>query len=1098
MSGRTPDPTNVGLESLANRLQSLEGEARRATAVLYSIGDGVIATDAAARVTMMNRAAEELTGWREAEVPSRPASEVFRIVNEDTGAEVQSPVARVLREGVVVGLANHTLLIRKDGTRCPIADSGAPIRDQAATVEGAVLVFRDQSVEKAYEQALLREIKERTSHELALQQSAAEYRLLFASNPCPMFIFDEETLGFLAVNQSALQTYGWSEDEFLALSVLDVRPVEDRALARQVIEKNRGKLETHIGLFRHCRKDGTVLEMEVTISALEFAGRSARLCSMNDVTLRRQNEEILRRHDLVVNESRDALLFVRTSDGRILDANPAAQALYGYNRDELLALTIHELRAPETRDAMAQQIAEAKATGTLFETVHQRKDGSPFPVEVSARGVPVGDDHMVISVVRDLSERHRTRAQLEHLNAVLRGIRNVNQLIVQEKDPQRLIQRACDTLVETRGYQGAWIVLADREDGGLPLWAGQWVHPEAKGTFETGLRADPKGWPSCRHGAENAPDGLLVVNSRSVCTECPLWKNRAHQAAMVVSLRREGRSLGILGVAFEASVETDAQEPALLLEVAGDLAFALSDIDLGRALRTSEAQHRRLFEHMLNGVAYCRMLSEDGQLNDFVYLMVNDAFVTQTGLRDVVGKRVTEVIPGIRELDPELFEIYGRVATTGIPVRIERFVKALDMWFWVSVFSPEPMHFVAVFDVISERKRAEAERERLQAQLASAQKMESVGRLAGGIAHDFNNMLGVINGHAELLLERLADNDPARTSVREISKAGSRSADLTRQLLAFARRQPRQLQVIDLNEVVDGILNMLRRLIGENIELAWRPGANLWTVNMDPTQIDQVLTNLAVNARDAIAGVGTALLSAGNATFDEGSVPSVPGAAPGDYVRLSMADTGTGMDESTMNHIFEPFFTTKGVGQGTGLGLATVYGIVQQNGGFICVSSVVGKGTTFDLYFPRRDGRPPLTSEPAVTTADDKGNETILVVEDEEQLLQLVARILGRIGYHVLTATTPESALELGRTHPGTIDLLLTDMVMPRMSGHELANLLLERRPGLKCLYMSGYPAHAAVSQAAAQVRLIQKPFSLAALEKAVRESLEGTQPAPR
>jgi PAS domain S-box-containing protein len=1091
--GGTPDA-----EDQADRLQRLEREARRAKAILYSIGDGVIATDADARVTMMNRSAELLTGWNEAEALGRPATEVLHIVNEDTGVEVPSPVDRVLREGVVVGLANHTLLIRKDGTRSPIADSGAPVHDQTGAIDGAVLVFRDQSLEKAYEQSLLREISERKRHALALEQSEAQYRLLFSANPCPMFIFDEGTLGILAVNRAALRTYGWSEDEFLALSVLDVRPPEDRALARQVIERNRGKLDTHIGLFRHCRKDRTVLEMEVTISALEFAGCSARLCSMNDVTERRRTEEILRRHDLVVTESRDALLFVRASDGRILDANPAAVALYGYRHHELLELTLREIRAPQARATLAQQLSRATTAGMLFETVHQRKDGSTFPVEVSTRGIAVGNDHMLISVVRDIGDRHHARAQLEHLNAVLRGIRNVNQLIVQEKDPQRLIQRACETLVETRGYQGAWIVLSEREGSAVPVWAGKWVHTEARSIFESALRTDPKGWPSCRCKAESAADGLVVVDTQTVCQECPLWKSRAHQAAVVVALRREGETLGFLGVSFENGVEVDAEERGLLLEVAGDLAFALGNIDLGRALQTREEQYRRLFENMLNAVAYGRMLYEDGKPSDFVYLMVNDAFVRQTGLRDVVGRRATQVIPGLREKDPEVFELYGRVATTGTPVRMERHLKALDMWFWVSVFSPEPMYFVAVFDVITERKRAEEERERLQVQLASAQKMESVGRLAGGIAHDFNNMLGVINGHAELLLEKVPEGDPLRASVREIFNAGSRSASLTRQLLAFARRQPRQLQVVDLNEVVVGILSMLRRLIGENIELAWSPGADLWTVNMDPTQIDQVLTNLVANARDAITGVGTALLSTGNVTFDEKSLPNVPGAAPGDYVRLSMADTGSGMDEGTMAHVFEPFFTTKGVGQGTGLGLATVYGVVQQNNGFICVTSAVGKGTTFDLYFPRRAGQPKPTSEPTAAHAHRHGNETILVVEDEEQLIELVARILGRLGYHVLTATTPGRALELARSHPGTIDLVLADLVMPQMTGLALAGLLLEHRPDLKCLYMSGYPAQAMATQAAAQIRIIQKPFSLSMLEKAVREVLDGDGLAPR
>ncbi len=514
------------------------------------------------------------------------------------------------------------------------------------------------------------------------------------------------------------------------------------------------------------------------------------------------------------------------------------------------------------------------------------------------------------------------------------------------------------------------------------------------------------------------------------------------------------------------------------------------------SLRASEEHYRSLFEHMLNGVASCQMLFDNGQPQDFIYLAVNQAFASLTGLKDVVGKKVTEVIPGIRESDPKLFEVYGRVATTGVPERIETYVAGLKMWFWISVFSHRKDHFVAVFDVVDDLKRAEEERERLQAQLLQAQKMESVGRLAGGIAHDFNNMLSVINGHAELALEQIPESDPVHDDLWEILSAGRRSATLTRQLLAFARQQTVQPRVIDLNQVVSGMLKMLARLIGEDIELAWSPDPGLWKVHVDPAQIDQVLANLAVNARDAIAGVGKVVLATANAVVDEDEC-SIEGSLPGRYVRLSVTDTGCGMDKQTMARIFEPFFTTKKVGEGTGLGLATVYGAVKQNDGFVNVHSEPGKGTTFNIYLPRSESVLTTTAEMESMSEIPQGAETVLLVEDEENVLRMVRGLLSSAGYGVLAANSPQEAIQVAQGFHGTIDLLVTDLIMPGMNGRELARQLKVGRPSLKCLYMSGYPADVIAHHGMidAGVHLIQKPFSLKLLAKTVREAIDSSTP---
>jgi two-component system cell cycle sensor histidine kinase/response regulator CckA len=393
---------------------------------------------------------------------------------------------------------------------------------------------------------------------------------------------------------------------------------------------------------------------------------------------------------------------------------------------------------------------------------------------------------------------------------------------------------------------------------------------------------------------------------------------------------------------------------------------------------------------------------------------------------------------------------------------------------------------------ITERKRAEAEREKLQSQLTQAQKMESVGRLAGGVAHDFNNMLQAILGNAALALQDLPPESPVRESLEEIEKSARRSADLTRQLLAFARKQTIAPKVLDLNETVASMLKMLHRLIGEDIELTWTPGASLWPVKVDPSQIDQVLANLCVNARDAIGGVGTVTIRTTNVTLDDTYVRSHPECVPGDYVMLAVSDTGKGMDLETRSHLFEPFFTTKEQGKGTGLGLATVFGIVKQNRGLISVYSEPGQGATFKIYLPRA-GAQALATATAARNRDLRGTETVLLVEDEDQILVLAQRILKQHGYTVLAARAPEAALKLAEQHAERIHLLITDVVMPGMNGRELRKQLVALQPELRCLYMSGYTAdviahHGVLDEG---VQFLQKPFTIESLAERVREALK-------
>ncbi|MDP3478834.1 MAG: PAS domain S-box protein [Desulfoprunum sp.] len=392
-------------------------------------------------------------------------------------------------------------------------------------------------------------------------------------------------------------------------------------------------------------------------------------------------------------------------------------------------------------------------------------------------------------------------------------------------------------------------------------------------------------------------------------------------------------------------------------------------------------------------------------------------------------------------------------------------------------------------------KRDITEEIRLASQLQQAQKMESVGRLTGGVAHDFNNILGVIIGYTDMALEHVDPKEPLYDDLQKILEAANRSADIVRQLLAFARKQTASPRLLNLNDTVEGILKMMHHLIGEDIDLVWLPEKDLWLIKMDPAQIDQILANLCVNARDAITDVGRIIIETGMEVLDEEYCAEHVGFVPGEYVVLAVRDDGNGMDKETLEHIFEPFFTTKEVGQGTGLGLATVYGIVKQNNGFINATSELGKGSKFTIYLPRcREENDQKSSTHPVGRRQSRG-ETVLLVEDEPTILKLGQKMLERMGYRVLAAVSPSEAFRLAEEYDGELDLLITDVIMPEMNGWDLAERLFSLYPDLKSLFMSGYPAEiiAQHNVLAEGIFFIQKPFSARDLAIKVREVLENS-----
>ena len=586
-------------------------------------------------------------------------------------------------------------------------------------------------------------------------------------------------------------------------------------------------------------------------------------------------------------------------------------------------------------------------------------------------------------------------------------------------------------------------------------------------------------WSSCTTDLlASTTDADRQAKTRNRCN------GEGYESVALVPLRSQGGAFGLFQFNDKRKGRFSAERIALLEDLVDHVAIALAKLRADEALRRSEERYRSLFENMLEGYAYCEMIVDDGEFRDFVYLDVNPAFERLTGLAGVVGKRVTEVIPGIRESNPELFEIYGRVAFSGVPERVEIYVDGLKIWFSLSVFSTGKGFFVAVFDNVTERRK-------LEDQLRQSQKMEAVGRLAGGVAHDFNNLLTVINGYSELLLRQVGEDSILRKEVDEIRKAGDRASMLTRQLLAFSRRQVLQPKVLDLNATVSGMATMLRRLIGEDIDLRILPGEGLGRVKADPGQVEQIILNLAVNARDAMPGGGRLTVETNN-TFLDGTFSSKhPHAVAGPHVLLAVSDTGVGMSEETQSHLFEPFFTTKERGKGTGLGLSTVYGIVKQSQGYVYVYSELGKGTTVKVYLPRVEGEDEIVSP--VSAPAPHGTETVLVVEDDTPVRDFVTRVLSAKGYRVLSACEGVEALRLCGDCADPVDLLVTDVVMPGMGGRELASRVEAAKPGVRVLFVSGYTENAISHHGVLEAGLefLQKPFTTDALLRKVREVLD-------
>jgi len=520
------------------------------------------------------------------------------------------------------------------------------------------------------------------------------------------------------------------------------------------------------------------------------------------------------------------------------------------------------------------------------------------------------------------------------------------------------------------------------------------------------------------------------------------------------------------------------------------------DLALGRSrLQASEGRFRRIVESNMIGIIFWEVQGGITEANDAFLKMVGytreDLAAGVLCWKDMTPPEYAHLVErGLKEITA-----IG-VCTPFEKEYIRKDGSRVPVVFGATLLEGFQDRGVGFVLDISERKRADKALRESEKQLRHSQKMEAVGRLAGGVAHDFNNLLTIIAGRSELMRERLRPDDPLRWEVDLIFNTAERAAALTRQLLAFSRRQVLAPKVLDLNTVVANVQTMLGRLIGEDIDLVITPGPSLGRVKADPGQVEQVIMNLAINARDAMPNGGRLTIRTANVEWDAASAARRGAGSPGSYVRLAVSDTGSGMDPAVQAHLFEPFFTTKEQGKGTGLGLSTVFGIVEQSGGFIVVDSELARGTTFEVYLPRVEGASEMDQAAADPAVAPRGSETVLLAEDEEAVRDLMEELLHRSGYTVLKARDARDALLIGERHAGPIHLLVTDVIMPGMSGPELSRRIAMVRPAMKVLYVSGYTDSTVPYDEWNKDTFLQKPFTTGAFTRKVREILDGRGPS--
>jgi len=742
-------------------------------------------------------------------------------------------------------------------------------------------------------------------------------------------------------------------------------------------------------------------------------------------------------HDALFELGPDPLL-ITSADGRLVEVNEAAVDCYGYSRSELEGLRLTDL-APEDERRDLERRLRAAGDGVVHLVSRQRtKDGRELEVEMTIRPLPQRSKRTLVCSVRDVTAARETELALRESEA--------RQQRAVENAPFPIMIHAEDgeVLVVNR----TWRRLTGYDDGEVRT-----IHDWTARINAEGHDVVREAFAELFEASGRVTEGVHTVTRSDGSRR--LWDFSSSPLGTLPDGRRLIMSIAAdLTERIEASAERDLLmtaieqlgETVVITDADGTIEYVNRAFEQTTGYGRDEAAGRN--PHIVKSGDH------DAAFYDDLWSTISSGKTWQGQIRN----RRKDGTPFTED-------------TTISPVRDE---------------SGAIRHYVAVKSDITARLD-------LEEQLRQSSKMESIGRLAGGVAHDFNNMLTVILGHAELALDRVEPSTPVHDGLVEIRQAAERSAELTRQLLAFARRQVAQPKPVCLNDRVGGMLRMLRRLIGEDIELAWRPEDGLEDVRIDPGQVDQILANLCVNARDSIDGVGRMTIETRNVTLDDAYCRAHAGVEPGRYVTLAVTDDGRGMDPETRSRIFEPYFTTKATGKGTGLGLATVYGIVQQNQGFIHVYSEPGEGATFRIHLPVCAPSEERPADEGKRSIPQGRGETVLLVEDQPPILELGAEMLRLLGYSVLPVGEPAAALRIAGEAATAIDLLITDVIMPEMNGAQLVEGFRALRPDTPCLYMSGYTADAIAQRGLTEegVHFLQKPFLLEDLAVRVRTAVD-------
>lgn len=897
-----------------------------------------------------------------------------------------------------------------------------------------------------------KQFSDRLEAEKALREIEIRNRSFLEAIPDLMFIFSRDGI-FLDYHAADKNVPALDPGRFLGKSIRDMLPADLVEKLLYSFEKAQETKQTQV-IEHVLEMPGGRRHFEARVTAMDDLRQ---LTIVRDITERKITEEALQNAEIrfiQVTENIGELIWEVDSDGLYQYCSPAVERILGYPPEEMIGKKhFFDFFTPDVKEKLKEEacaVFREKRSFQNFINPNLHKNGDVVILETS--GTPIVDDRGNLLGYRgsdtDITERKRAEDTLKESEANYRQLFENSPVAIYRIDFKTgKILKANDVFFRYLGCNredlSSFSIYDRLSESSKKLflerlekmWRGEKV-PEAV-EYEI---FDATGTPRFVHlqNKNTYDDQGYIVASDVV----------AHD---VTERRRAENELRESEAKFRSLIE-HALNCILILDLKGTILFVNH-----ATAQTIEADDAESLVGR-NVMEFIAEESVEDVAKDFLELQQgHDGYLAQYHLRSLRGQRV-------------YVESVGKLIT----------------------YEGKQAVLASLLDV-TKRIQAEEEQKILRDQLTQAQKMESVGRLAGGVAHDFNNMLSVIIGNTEMAMHKVRRTDPLYRTLQQIMNAGNRSADLTRQLLAFARKQTVSPKVLDLNDTVAGMLKMLQRLIGEDIALIWHPGHTLWKVRIDPSQIDQLLANLTVNARDAIESTGRIVIETSNELCDDAFCTGRVECIPGEYVMLAVTDNGQGMGKETLSNIFEPFFTTKKEGQGTGLGLATVYGIVKQNGGFIEVHSEPQQGATFKIYLPRHMDENGETADDTLLQEIRGGTETILIAEDEESVLNLSREMLESLGYKVLMARNADLAILLFKKYTGNIDLLLTDVVMPDMNGKELTERIRAIKPGLRCLYMSGYTADVIARQGILEegIQFIPKPFSLRDLASKVRAMLD-------